>query len=225
MGKRFNTIIILAFCIFLVALSFSWCIGLQQAYAQKKESLQDFVDFVQASKEQFNQQQYIDIASLNGIQSYQILRNEDELISIVPDDKSIHKNIILQALKQQDGFIPSDNPDSIFFTYKIGDANLQLISISLADVRSRYIEQTKFKEIILTLITLLCAIAILMWHNRQYLKQQLKTAKQSGNKSNLNIHLKLDTSFSIIEYNDAFQAIFNNSKGQKFSRLAKADEQ
>jgi PAS domain S-box-containing protein len=225
MGKRFNIVIILAFCVSLMALSFSWFIGLQQAYAQKKESLQNFVNFVNSSKKQFTHQQYIDIASLNGIQSYQILRNEDELISIVPNDKSIHKNIILQAFKQKDGFIPNDNPDSIFFTYQVGDTSLQLISVSLEDVRSQYIEKTKFKEIILTLITLLCAITILMWHNRQYFKQQLKHAKQNVNRSNLGIYLKVDISFSIIEYNNAFQTIFNNAKGQKFSRFAKADEQ
>jgi PAS domain S-box-containing protein len=225
MGKRFNIVIILAFCVFLVALSFSWCIGLQQAYAQKKESLQNFVDFIHSSQDQFNHQQYTDIALLNGIQSYQVLRDEDELVSIVPNDTSIHKNIILQALKQKDGFIPSDNTDLIFFKHQIDDANLQLISTSLADVRSQYIEQTKFRLTILIFVTLLCTISILIWHHRQYFKQQLRRTKQNTNKSNLGIYLKLDTSFRIIEYNDIFQSLFNDAKGQKFSQLVKADEQ
>lgn len=224
MGKRSNIVIILAFCVFLLAFSCSWLIGLQQAYAQQKESLQNFVEFIHSSKNQFNHL-HTDIGTLNNIQSYQILRNQDQLVSIVPDNTELSKSIILQALKQEDGFISGKNTDMIFYKHQIDNKSVHLAATSLANVRKQYIEQTQYRGLMLILVAALCCISILIWHHRQYFKKELKRTNQNATKSSIGIYLKLDTSFTIIDYNEAFKDSFPNAQGQKLSNFIKADEQ
>jgi len=225
MGKRALIIIILALCAFFMVISASWYIGLQQAYALQKESLQTFINFIHLPKNQLNHEQQLELAQQNNIQLYQIFRNQDELISTTPKTNKLDKSLILQALKQSDGFTPSHNGDDIFYKHEVDENSIHLASISLANIRTQYIQYTQYKILILILAISVFFTALLAWQYRNKSQQHIKRLNQDHDKSQMGIYLKLDTSLSIIEYNDSFKHAFPNALRQRFSYIVKADEQ
>jgi len=225
MGKRSLIVIMLALCAFFMVISFSWYIGLQQAYALQKESLQTFIGFIHLPKNQLNHEQQVELAQQNNIQLYQIFRNQDELISTTPKTKKLEKSLILQALKQEDGFTPSHDGDDIFYKHEIDENSIHLASISLANIRTQYIQYTQYKILILMLAISAFFIILLAWQYRNKSQQHIKRLNQDHDKSQMGIYLKLDTSFRIIEYNDSFKHTFPHTLKQRFSQIVKADEQ
>ncbi len=225
MGKRSLIVIMLALCAFFMVISFSWYIGLQQAYALQKESLQTFIGFIHLPKNQLNHEQQVELAQQNNIQLYQIFRNQDELISTTPKTNKLEKSLILQALKQEDGFTPSHDGDDIFYKHEIDENSIHLASISLANIRTQYIQYTQYKILILMLAISAFFIILLAWQYRNKSQQHIKRLNQDHDKSQMGIYLKLDTSFRIIEYNDSFKHTFPHTLKQRFSQIVKADEQ
>lgn len=223
MGKRSHIVIILALCALLTVISFSWYIGLQQAYNQQKEALQTFVEVIQLPKNQLNHQQQVELAQQNNIQFFQVSREQGELISITPNTSSLNKSLILQALKQGDGFTSKNHADIIFYKHKIDETRTHLASTSLTEVRTQYIKNTQYKVLMPTLAIIAFFIALLISQQRK--KTQRKHFDQDHNKIRTGVYLKLDSNFDVIEYNDAFEEMFPHALGKRFSQIVKANEQ
>ena len=68
-------------------------------------------------------------------------------------------------------------------------------------------------------------IILFAWQYRNKSQQHIKRLIQDHDKSQMGIYLKLDTSFSIVEYNDSFKHAFPHALRQRFSYVVKADEQ
>ena len=177
MGKRSHIVIMLALLGVLMVLLFSWYIGLQQAYTQQREALKTFIELIDLPQNQLNQDQQTQLAQKNHIQLYQIFRSKDELISIRPNTDNLNKSLILQALKQEDGFIPSNDQDSIFYKHKIDEKSIHLASISLVDVRSQYINNTQYKVLLLTIAISIFFGVLILWQNRYAARKKASTLK------------------------------------------------
>jgi PAS domain S-box-containing protein len=225
MGKRSHIIIMLVLGASLMVIYCAWYIGLQQAYNQQKEALKSFVDAIQSSANQLDHQQQIELAQQNNIQLYHIFRNKGELISISPNTGNLNKSLILQALKQTNGLIQKNGTDFIFYKYQIDEKTTHIASLSLEKIRVQYIKNTQYKTLMLTLIITVFFMTLLAWQYCNKYQQKQKRLNQDKNKTHTGIYLKLDHSFSIIEYNDSFKEIFPHAQGQRLSYIVKADEQ
>jgi len=226
MGKRSQIVSFLALCAIVIASSTTWYFGLQQAYQQKQASLKNFVELLHLAEHKISQDQQRQLAQQQGFQLFRILRNQDELISLIPSKNSLSKNLVLQAIKQDNGFLPRplSPTDTIFFKYQVNPSITLLASLSLATTRAQYIAATQNQMIILFIISLLTILASLLWNiNQQKLRQQKKYSL-AQNKQNLGIYFKLDASFKIIESNDDFRNIFPGSHRQNIRHLVKHDE-
>ncbi len=226
MGKRSQIVSFLALSAIVIASSMTWYIGLQQAYQQQQASLKNFIELLHLAEHKISQDQQRQLAQQQGFQLYRILRNQDELISLVPSDNKLSKNLVLQAIKQEDGFLPRtlSPSDTIFFKYQVNPSITLLASLSLANTRIQYIAATQDKMIILFITSLLAILAFLTWSLNQKKIRQEKKYSLAQNKQNLGIYFKLDANFQIIESNDDFRNTFPGSHRQNIRHLIKHDE-
>ena len=224
MGKRSHITIMLAFVGFLMVILLSWYIGLQQAYTQQRGALKTFIELIDLPQNQLNQQQQLTLAKKHHIQLYRIIRSQDDLISITPNTDNLNKSLILQALKQKDGFTPSTNQNYIFYKHRIDDESIHLASISLAKVRNQYIQNTQYKTLLLLAVTCITFSALVFWQRRHASQKKRQRLSQRNDINQMGIYLKLDTSFGIIEYNEIFKETFPHTVNQQLGQIIKASE-
>lgn len=224
MGKRSHIITMLAFVGFLMVILFSWYIGLQQSYTQQREALKTFVEIIDLPQNQLNLQQQLSLAKDHNIELYHIIRSQDELISISPNTNNLNKSLILQALKQKDGFTPSTDQNYIFYKHRIDEESIHLASISLANVRTQYIQNTLLKT--LSLIATICIAfgALLFWQRRHTSEVKRQRLNQRNDINQMGIYLKIDTSFGIVEYNETFKENFSHALNQPLGQIIKTNE-
>jgi PAS domain S-box-containing protein len=226
MGKHSKIVSVFALSAILIACVVTWHIGLQQAYSQKKRSLQNFIEFLHLAEHTISQEQQSSLALQQGFKLYRILRNQDELISLSPNDKTLPQNLVLQAIKQQDGYLPTAlNPeDTLFYKQQINKNISLLASTSLAETREHYVSETKGKMLAIFLATLVVIFLYLLWEmNNQKLRNQ-RNRERIKNKQSLGIYFKLDTNFQIIECNEDFRDSFPGSYQQNIRHLIKHSE-
>jgi PAS domain S-box-containing protein len=213
MGKQFHTVTILALCTVILMGTAAWYIGLEQSYQQKQNSLKSVIQLISTAGNNITKKQQNELAHQQGIKLYRILRDEYELISIEPSDSHLNKTLILQSLKQQDGFIHASlSPENtLFYKQKFDKSVVFLASTSLADVRQTYILATQGKMLILLALALAFYLTLLFWQYKKQYSAKKKKALSEEQKQALGIYLKLDTHFQIIEYNSDFSTAFPNS--------------
>jgi hypothetical protein len=113
MGRQLHTVTTLALYTIIIMGAAVWYIGIEQRYHQKQDSLKSFVQLLFTAGNNITTTQQDELAHQQGIELYRIARDEYELISIEPSDSHLNRTLVLQSLKQQDGFIPaSSNPES-----------------------------------------------------------------------------------------------------------------
>jgi PAS domain S-box-containing protein len=226
MGKYSNAVSILALCTIILTGTSTWYIGLEQSYAQKKTSLKNFIQLLHSTENNINQAQQSKLAIQQGFKLYRILRNQDELISINPIEHNLDQSLILQSLKQEDGFIPAAlNPAStIFYKYQINQSIVLLASTSLSEIREQYITATQGKFFASIAIGISLILGLCLWQFKQQARTNQKKVSSEKNKQSLGIYLKLDANFQIIECNDDFRAAFPNSQKLSFHHLIKSSE-
>jgi PAS domain S-box-containing protein len=226
MGKQFHTVTTLALCTIILMGAASWYIGLEQSYQQKQDSLKSFVQLLSTAGNNITITQQSELAHQQGIELYRIIRNEYEIISIEPSDSHLNKTLILQSLKQQDGFIPvSLNPENtLFYKQKINQSIILLASTSLADARQSYILATKDKILILLALTLTLYSILLFWQYKKHFDAKKKKVRSEEEQKTLGIYLKLDTNFQIIEYNSEFFSAFPNNEKLNLRHLIKSND-
>jgi hypothetical protein len=162
MGKHSRAASILTLCtIILIGIAF-WYIGLEQTYQQQQQSLKNFVQLLHASDNKISQEQQTNLATQQGFKLYRIIRNQDELISIAPSEHNLSQNIILQSLKQQDGFISTSptSDNTVFYKHQINQSITLLASTSLAKARERYIIETQNRILTLLAVGLLMTLCL-----------------------------------------------------------------
>lgn len=226
MGKHSHVVSILALGAMILMGVATWYIGLEQSYQQKQESLKSFVQLLNSSDHIIDQSQQNKLALLQGFKLYRILRNQDELISIYPHEHNLSQSLILQALKQQNGFVPKPlNPEStIFYKYQINKSVVLLASTSTSATRQNYIMATQNKMLIIFLFGFLISLALYLWQLNQHSSTKKKKVLSEKQKQAMGIYLKLDTNFQIIESNDDFLAAFPNSQKLNIRHLIKNSE-
>jgi PAS domain S-box-containing protein len=204
----------------------TWYIGLEQSYQQKQNSLKGFVQLLFTAGNNITTTQQNELAHQQGIELYRIIRDEYELISIKPSDSHLNKTLILQSLKQQDGFIPASlNPENtLFYKQKINQSIVLLASTSLADTRQTYILATKGKMLILLGLALTLYSILLFWQYKKKSNAKRKKARSEKEHKSLGIYLKLDTDFQIIEYNNEFFSAFPNNEKLNLRHLIKSND-
>jgi PAS domain S-box-containing protein len=226
MGKHSKIVGFFALSAIILASAFTWHIGLQQAYSDKKQSLQNFIEFLHLAEHKISHDEQNNLATQQGFSLFRILRNQDELISLTPSDHKLSQNLILQAIKQGDGFLPDalTPQDSIFYSHQINKGITLLASVSLTTTRAQYIEDTQGRMLILFISTLAFILFYFLWEvNNRHLKEK-KRVERNKNKQNLGIYLKLDSNFQIIECNDDFKTTFPGSYQQNIRHLIKLNE-
>jgi PAS domain S-box-containing protein len=213
MGKQFHLITILTLCTLILMGAAAWHIGLEQSYQQKQNSLKSIIQLISTAGNNITQKQQNELAHQQGIKLYRILRDEDELISIEPNDSQLNKTLFLQSLKQQDGFIPASlNPENtLFYKQKINQSTVLLASTSLSEVRQTYILATQGKMLILLSLALTLYSIVVLWRCKKKNMAKKKKALLAEQKKILGFYLKLDTDFQIIECDRNFSAAFPNS--------------
>lgn len=226
MGKHSRAASILTLCtIILIGIAF-WYVGLEQTYQQQQQSLKNFVQLLHASNNKISQEQQTNLATQQGFKLYRIIRNQDELISITPSEHNLSQNIILQSLKQQDGFISTSptSDNTVFYKHQINQSTTLLASTSLAKAREKYIIETQNRILILLAVGLLMTLGLYLWQLKRQSNKEKKRHSLEKNKLTLGIYLKLDNNFQIIEYNDDFLAAFPNSQKLNIRHLIKNTE-
>ncbi|MGK0248191.1 MAG: hypothetical protein ACI910_000920, partial [Oleispira sp.] len=193
MGKQFHTVTILALCtITLLVGAGAWYIGLEQSYQQKQDSLKSVIQLLSTVNNTITTEQQSELAHQQGITLYRILRDEYELISIEPKDSNLNKTLILQSLKQQDGFIPTSlNPENtLFYKQQINRSVVLLASTPLSDVKQTYILATKSKMLILLALVLTLYSILLIWRFKKQFNTRKKKVLSDKQKQALGIYLK-----------------------------------
>lgn len=226
MGKHSQIVGFFALSAIIIASAFTWHIGLQQAYSDKKDSLQNFIEFLHLAEHKISHDEQNNLAAQQGFKLFRILRNQDELISLSPTDHKLSQNLILQAIKQGDGFLPEilSPEDNIFYSHQVNKGITLLASVSLTTTRAQYIEKTQGKMMILFVSTLIFILLYFLWEvNNRHLREK-KRVERNKNKQNLGIYLKLDRNFQIIECNDDFKSAFPGSYQQSIRPLVKINE-
>lgn len=226
MGKRSHIISLFAFSAIMIASALSWHTGLQQAYSQKKNALQNFVELLQFAEHKVSHKRQNNLALQQGFKLYRILRNQDDLISVIPSDHSLSQSLILQTIKQKKGFLSEAliPENSVFYKYQVNESITLLASISLKATRDHYIEQTKKQMFLLFIAAILWVIIYLAWELNSQKTRQKKKQSLNKNKQNLGIFFKLDSNFQIIECNDDFRDAFPGSLHQNIRHLVKHSE-
>jgi len=226
MGKYSQAVSILALCTIILTGGSSWYIGLEQSYQQKQISLQNFIQLLHSTEHNISQAQQSELALQQGFKLYRILRNQDELISITPRENNLNQNLILQSLKQADGFIPASlNPaNTIFYKHQVNQSIVLLASTSLSATRQQYIAATQSKFLALLALATSIIAGLFLWQFKQKIRHEKKKKTSEKQQQSLGIYLKLDTSFQIIECNDDFLTAFPNSKKLNFHQLIKSSE-
>jgi PAS domain S-box-containing protein len=226
MGKQLHTVTILALCTVILMGAAAWYIGLEQSYQQKQRSLKSVVQLISSAGNNLTTKQQNDLAHQQNIKLYRILRDEYELISIEPSDNHLNKTLILQSLKQQDGFIPASlSPENtLFYKQKFNKSIALLASTSLSEVRQAYILATQGKMLILLALALTFYSILLFWQCKKQHNAKKKEALSEEQKQALGIYLKLDTHFQIIEYNNDFSIAFPNSENLNLRHVIKSSD-
>jgi PAS domain S-box-containing protein len=226
MGRPFHTVTTLTLCTIILMGAAAWYIGLEQSYQHKQDSLKSVVQLLFTAGNNITTPQKNKLARQQGIELYRIIRDEYELISIEPSDSQLNKTLILQSLKQQDGFIPASlNPENtLFYKQKINQSIVLLASTSLADARQTYILATKGKMLILLALALTLYSVLLCWQYKKHFNAKKKKIRSEEEQKNLGIYLKLDTDFQIIEYNNEFLSAFPNSEKLNLRHLIKSND-
>jgi PAS domain S-box-containing protein len=226
MGKQFHTVTILSLCSVILMGAAAWYTGLEQSYQQKQNSLKSIVQLLSTADNNITTKQQNELAHQQGIELYRILRDEYELISIEPSDNPLNKTLILQSLKQQDGFIPASlNPENtLFYKQKINQSTVLLASTSLSEARQTYILATQGKMLILLALALTLYSTLLFWQYKKQYNSKKKNALLEEQKQTLGIYLKLETNFKIIECNSNFLAAFPNCEKLNLRHLIKSND-
>ena len=227
MGKPQYAVIFFTLCTFFVTGSAVWYIGLEQHYQQNKDTLQNVVQLLAESDDKVTQEQQHALAKKRNFNLYRITRNQYDLISIEPKDHTLNKVLILQSIKQNDGFIPSPlNPsNTIFYKHQVNPSTLLLASSSLTIARKSYIAATQNKMLILLIIALSSCALLSLWMTNQRANIKIKRGLLEKRQQSIGIYLKLDTNFRIIECNNDFLHTFPNSQKMNIRHLIKKSEQ
>jgi PAS domain S-box-containing protein len=226
MGKQFHLVTIIALCSIIFIGAAAWYTGLEQSYQQKQLSLKNFVQLLSTTDNIITKEQQSKLAFQQNFNLYRILRNQYELVSIQPSDHDLNKNLILQSLKQKDGFIPASlNPtDTIFYKQQLNQSIVLLASTSLSSIRQNYIAATQSKMLILLAIAFALYFALILWQCKQSSNTKKKNVLSAKQKQALGIYLKLDTNFQIIECNNDFLNAFPNSDKLNIQHVIKSSE-
>ncbi|MEH6449332.1 MAG: response regulator [Oleispira sp.] len=226
MGKYSHAVSILALCTIILTGGAIWYIGLEQSYQQKQTSLQNFIQLLHSTEHNISQAQQSKLALQQGFKLYRILRDQDELISITPRENNLNQNLILQSLKQADGFIPASlNPaNTIFYKHQVNQSIVLLASTSLSATRQQYIAATQSKIFALLALGFSIILGLYLWQFKQQIRNDKKKKSSEKQQRSIGIYLKLDTSFQIIECNDDFLTAFPNSQKLNFHQLIKNSE-
>jgi PAS domain S-box-containing protein len=226
MGKHSHAVSLLALCTMIFIGIATWHIGLEQSYQQKQKSLKSFIQLLNLTDNSTSQDQQRKLAQLQGFKLYRILRNDDALISIFPSKHNLSQNLILQALRQQNGFVPEHlNPENrVFYKQQINKSIVLLASTSLLTTRQNYILATQGSMLFLLACGLLISIGLFLWQLNQQSKLKKKKVFSEKQKQALGIYIKLDTNFQIFECNDDFITAFPNSKKLNIRHLVKNNE-
>jgi len=226
MGKHSHAVSILALCTMMLMGIATWYIGLEQSYQQKQASLKNFIQLLDLTDHSINQDQQNTLAQLQGFKLYRITRNNDAPISIFPSEHDLSQSLILQALKQPNGFIPEPlNPDNfVFYKHQVDQNNTLLASSSRATIRQNYVLATQQNMLILFTFGLLISIALFLWQFQQQSNVKKKKVSSEKQKQALGIYIKLDTNFQITDCNDDFLLAFPNSKSLNIRHLIKSNE-
>jgi PAS domain S-box-containing protein len=210
----------------IILMGAAWYIGLEQSYQQKQNSLKSFVQLLFTAGNNITTTQQNELAHQQGIELYRIIRDEYEIISIEPSDSHLNKTLILQSLKQRDGFIPASlNPENtLFYKQKVNQRIILLASTSLADARQTYILATRGKILILLALTLTFYSILLFWQYKKKSDAKNKKFRSEEEQKTLGIYLKLDTNFQIIEYNNEFFSAFPNNEKLNLRHLIKSND-
>lgn len=226
MGKRSTIVSLFAFSAIIIASAFAWHIGLQQAYAQQKVALENFIELLQLAEHKVSQEQQQQLALQQGFNLYRILRNQDNLISVIPNDHLLPQSLILQTLKQKKGFLPQTlTPEgSVFYKLQVNESITLLASASLEAIRENYIQATKQSMFFIFIAALLFVVAYLTWVSKGQQIQQKRKHSLNKDKQSLGIYFKLNSNFQIVECNDEFIEIFPGSLQQNIRHLVKHSE-
>ena len=226
MGKRSTIVSLFAFSAIIIASAFAWHIGLQQAYAQQKVALENFIELLQLAEHKISQEQQQQLALQQGFNLYRILRNQDNLISVIPNEHLLPQSLILQTLKQKKGFLPQTltPKGSVFYKQQVNESITLLASASLDAMRKNYIQATKQPMLFIFIAALLFVVVYLTWVSKgQQIKQKRKHSLNKD-KQSLGIYFKLDSNFQIVECNDEFLEMFPGSMQQNIRHLIKHSE-
>ncbi len=226
MGKRSTIVSLFAFSAIIIASAFAWHIGLQQAYAQQKVALENFIELLQLAEHKISQEQQQQLALQQDFNLYRILRNQDNLISVIPNEHLLPQSLILQTLKQKKGFLPQTltPKGSVFYKQQVNESITLLASASLDAMRKNYIQATKQPMLFIFIAALLFVVAYLTWVSKgQQIKQKRKHSLNKD-KQSLGIYFKLDSNFQIVECNDEFLEMFPGSMQQNIRHLIKHSE-
>ena len=226
MGKQSHAVTILALCTIILTGIAVWYVGLEQSYLQKKSSLENFVQLLASTEHIITKEQQNKLAQQQGFKLYRILRSQYELISIKPSDHALNKTLILQSLRQEDGFIPTalTSADTVFYKHQINQSIVLLASTSLSTVRQDYIAATQNKMLMLLALGLTLYLLLILWQCKQRFNSKKKKTLLNKQKQALGIYLKLDTNFQIIECNHDFLDAFPNSDKLNIRHLIKSSE-
>ncbi len=226
MGKHSHAASLLALCTIIFIGIATWYTGLEQSYQQKQESLKSFIQLLNIADHSITQDQQRKLALLQGFKLYRILRNNEALISISPSEHNLSQTLILQALKQQNGFVPDSlNPENmIFYKQQINKSTVLLASTSLSTIRQNYILATQGNMLILLAFGLLIYTALFLWQLNQRSSSKKKKVFSEKQKQAMGIYIKLDTNFQIYECNDEFLTAFPNSEKLNIRHLVRSNE-
>lgn len=225
MGKQLQVVIILVLCTIILSGGVVWYIGLEQSYQQNKTSLKNLIQLLADMDNQITKEQQNEIAMNQGFSLYRIARTPNQLIHIEPSNHDLQKALILQTLREENGFISSSpNSQHIFYRQRLNQDVVLLGSSSRSAVREQYIADTRNDLLILFLLILATYVVFLLWQYKQQATKNKKRTLVEKNKQALGVYIKLDTSFEIIECNHDFLEAFPNNSTGNIRHLIKSDE-
>lgn len=226
MGKRCHFIAFVISCIIFSTSFFTWNLGLQQVLDQKKVQLKLFAEFIAGSSDNHLPTNYSKVAEQHGFTLYMLVNNRDGSVKILPSNNDLSQNFILQAITQNNGYLPKavTPTGQVFYKHSVDLKSSILVSSSLTATKSQYIEATKYPMGLMLLAFLaMFATYTIISNKKSQQKQQQK--QQLKNKHSTEFLINLNAQLEIIESNLPFKESFPDALHQPFLSLVKHDQQ
>ena len=172
MGKRCRVLSFFISCVIIATSLLTWNLGLQQAYSQKKEQLKLFAQLTALTHETLPANHY-NVATQHDFAVYSLVSNRDGSIKILPNDNNLSQNLVLQAIVQDSGFLPTTltPTDWVFYKHKLDSATSVLVSTSLIPTKTQFIEATKYPLVLLLFVFIVISVMYTFF----YLKKKKST--------------------------------------------------